>query len=270
MKMANNFVHYVKREIILNPPSDANSPFYAELKAYESSFDSPRFHVTRSKSWPVSDIQENDIIWLVAQLSSPWGKLPPSIDGKIIVDGVREEELEEGGSKIRFDAKEGSMWFPLVDATATLSKLEVMLKNGNVKKPFDIERDNLGQAYQSMKKISNPDILDELASKVTIMNFEFISYRIADGTQSAFFRALEQVKRGRSIFWDRWSLPRRLSERRELVPDVTLDRLLMTKIKESELVWGIESPRYDEDGSYSQKEKELATKLRKYRGSESI
>lgn len=266
--MVSNYIHYVKREITLNPPSDANSPFYAELQAYESGFDSPRFHVTRSKSWPVSEVKEDDVIWLVAQLSSPWGKLPPSIDGKIIVGGVQAIKEVEGGTKIRFSAKEGSMWFPLVDATTTLSRLEVILKNNNVRTPFDKHLDNLGQAYQSMKKLHNPDILVDWESKVKSMNFEFISYRIADGTQSAFFRARKQIAKGRSVFWDRWSLPRRLSERRELVSDEALDTLLMNKVKESKVVWGIESPRYDEVGSYSKKEKELAEKMGKYEGSD--
>lgn len=232
----------MKRDISLNPPGDANSLFYAELQAYASGFDSPRFHVTRSKSWPVSEVKEDDVIWLVAQLSSPWGKLPPSIDGKIIVGGVQVIKEVEGGTKIRYSAKEGSMWFPLVDATTTLSRLQVILKNDDVRTPFDKDLNNLGQAYQSMKKLHNPDVLEDWASNVTSMKFDFISYRIADGTQSAFFHARKQIAKGCPVFWDRWSLPRRLSERRELVSDEALDTLLMNKINRVigvRVIWAI-------------------------------
>lgn len=160
------------------------------------------------------------------------------------------------------------MWFPLVDATTTLSRLEVILKNGDIGTPFDKDLDNLGQAYQSMKKLHNPDVLESWASKVISMKFEFISYRIADGTKSAFFRVSKQIAKGCAVYWDRWSLPRRLSERREFVSDEALDAFLMSKIIESKVVWGIESPRYAEVGSYSKKEKELAEKIGNYQHSD--
>lgn len=267
--MANDFIHYIKREIILNAPDDPASPFYAELQAYDSGFEVPKSHVTRSKSWPVKEIEEDDVIWLVSQLSAPWGKLPPAIDGKIVVGAIKEIKLEEEKSKIIFTAKEGSAWFPLVDGTNILSNLEVMLKEGKAECPYNPQKDNLGQAFQSLKKIhcSSALNLNNWASEILNKEFEFISYKISDGTKSAFIRAEQQIKLGSSVFWDRWSLPRRLAERRELVSDEALDKLLMKKIEESSLVWGIESPRYGEEGSYSQKEKQLALRLNKYSGS---
>lgn len=265
--MANNYIHYIKREIILNAPNDPEAPFYAELQAYDSGFDVPRFHVTRSKSWPVNEIEEDDVIWLVGQLSAHWGKLPPAIDAKIIVGEIEEIQQEEEKTKIRFAAKEGSIWFPLVDATRILSNLEVILKGGEVKRPYDSAKDNLGQAFQSMKKIHAPSVLESWASETLSNKYEFISYRIVDGTRDAFARAEKQIKQGSCVFWDRWSLPRRLAERREFVSDEALDTLLMKKINESLIVWGIESPKYDEEGSYSKKEKQLALELGKYNGS---
>ncbi|SMF04103.1 hypothetical protein SAMN02745866_00328 [Alteromonadaceae bacterium Bs31] len=265
--MANHFIHYIKRDVILNAPDDPDSPFYAELQAYDSGFDVPAFHVTRSTSWPVKEIHEDDVIWLVGQLSAGWGTLPPAIDGKVVVGKIEELELEEGKSKTRFTAKEGSRWFPLADASDVLSNLEVILKNGEIKQLYDPKSDNLGQAFQSLKKIVNPSTIEMWASELLKKEFEFISYRIADGTKGAFFKAQQQIKQGSCVFWDRWSLPRRLAERRELVSDEALDNLLMKKIKESSLVWGIESPRYDEEGSYSRREKQLALEMKKYNGS---
>lgn len=265
--MANNYIHYIKREIILNAPCDPEAPFYAELQAYDSGFEVPRFHVTRAKSWPVNQIKEDDVIWLVGQLSAHWGKLPPAIDAKIVVGEIKEIQQEEGKTKIRFTAKEGSEWFPLFDATEILSRLEVVLKSGNVKRPYDSAKDNLGQIFQSMKKIHDSSVIDNWASEILSKKSEFISYRIADGTRGAFARAEQQIRQGKCVFWDRWSLPRRLAERREFVSDEALDTLLMQKIKESSMVWGIESPKYDEEGSYSKKEKQLALELGKYNGS---
>jgi hypothetical protein len=74
--MENHFIHYIKREIIQNSPDNPASPFYVELQEYDSGFGSPKFHVTRSKSWPVREIKEDDVIWLVGQLTAKWGRLP--------------------------------------------------------------------------------------------------------------------------------------------------------------------------------------------------
>jgi hypothetical protein len=195
------------------------------------------------------------------------GKASPSLDGKLVVGRIEEIKLDGGKSKIRFTAKEGSIWFPLVDATNVLSNLDVELKNHDIKRPYSAIKNNLGQAFQSIKNIHDSRSLDNWALEVLSKKMEFVSYRIADGTESAFKRAEKQITLGGSIFWDRWSLPRRLAERRELVADQALDKLLTNKIEESSLVWGIESPKYDEYGSYSQKEKDLAMRLNKYKSS---
>jgi len=262
--MANSFIHYIKREIVLNTPDDPNASFYAELQDYNAGFDAPKFHVTRAKSWPVKDIKEDDVIWLIGQLSSPWGKLLPAIDGKIVVGNIEEIKYEDGKTKMKFSAKDGSVWFPLVDVTPILSNLEIVLKSGDVRKAYSQHTNIVGQIFQTMKKIHNPELLENWASEVLNKEIEFVSYRIADGTKGAFLKTKEEMKKGNAIFWDRWSLPRRLAERRELVSDEALDKLLVKKIRESAKVWGIESSKYDEAGSYSQKEKKLAKELNKY------
>ncbi len=265
--MSNDYIHYIKREVIINYTEDLNSPFFAELQNYDSGFDSPNFHVTKSKSWPIDEIKEDDVIWLIGQLSSRWGRLPPSLDAKIVVGEVNEISIGENKTKIRFGAKSGSIWFPLVDASEILSQLPVELKNGTTKEVYSPIKDNLGQAFQSIKKVHDASVLHQWESEVLNKDMEFISYRIADGTKSAFLKVENQVRKGGSVFWDRWSLPRRLSERRELVSDEVLDKLLSEKIYKSSLVWGIESKKYNEVGSYSSKEKKLAVSLGKYEAS---
>jgi hypothetical protein len=265
--MQNHYIHYIKREIIHNTPNDPESPYFAELQEYDSGFDSPKFHATRVKSWPVNEIQEDDVIWLVGQLSAKWGRLAPSLDGKVIVGSIEEINVEGRKVKTRFTAKDGSMWFPLADASSVLSSMDIALKNGRIKRLYSKQRNNLGQAFQSIKKIHNPSILTDWADEVLSRDMEFISYRIADGTRGAFERAEKQIGLGGAVFWDRWSLPRRLAERRELVSDQALDVFLRSKIRSSTVVWGIESKGYSEIGSYSQKEKVLALSLNKYKSS---
>ena len=93
----------------------------------------------------------------------------------------------------------------------------------------------------------------------------FISYRIADGTQQAFEKVQELLKRGNKVFWDRWCLPRRLAERRECVNDKALDAQLMSHLQMASVVWGIESPLYADVESYAQKECAAARELGTYK-----
>lgn len=266
--MPNEYIQYIKREIVIDYPDELDSPFYAELQAYDEGFRTPKFHVTRSSAWPVKEIKENDIIWLVGQLSSKWGRLAPSLDAKIVAGSIQEIPLEDGKRKIRFSAKEGSMWVPLSDASEILSIVSIELKNGEIKLPFDFKKNNLGQVFQGIKKIHTKNLLGPWLAHILNNGTEFISYRIADGTKSVFLRAMKQTKEGKVIFWDRWSLPRRLAERREIVSDEGLDAYLFEKIADSYIVWGIESPKYSEEGCYLKKEKEFAVTLGKYKSSE--
>jgi hypothetical protein len=154
---------------------------------------------------------------LVSQLSSPWGKLPLPIDTLIKVESIEQILDECGKTKIRYNASENSKWFPLTDATTMLSKLIVISKNGEKTIPYNSRKDNLGQAFQSMKKVNSTEVIREWAEKVDKSELHFISYRMVDGTKMAFMKADSLLKKGLSVFWDRWSLPRRLAERRELV-----------------------------------------------------
>jgi hypothetical protein len=50
---------------------------------------------------------------------------------------------------------------------------------------------------------------------------------------------------------DRWSLPRRLAERREFLKDDVLDAYIKSQMRKYAIVWGIWSNKYAETGSYS-------------------
>lgn len=97
------------------------------------------------------------------------------------------------------------------------------------------------------------------------MKPDFISYRMIDGTKSAFELAKVLLEKNRSVFWDRWSLPRRLAERAEHVGPEALDSHIGETIANARAVWGALSPLYAIDGSYSKLEKELAIGMGKFR-----
>lgn len=263
--MPDQYIHYVKRTILSRNPKDINSPWFSELQKYDHGFDKPVYHVTRSNSWPANIVKPGDTIWLVSQISSPWGKLPPSIDASIFVKSVDKIFDERGKIKFRFNAGNDSKWFPLADAAKIIEKLAVVSKNNKITKPYSQKMDNLGQAFQSMRKIHSLDIIRQWAQEVSERDLHFISYRVVDGTQMAFIKIDSLLKKDLCVFWDRWSLPRRLAERRELVSDKSLDLILTQNIQKAQVVWGIESPKYSETGSYSAKEKMFASSLGKYK-----
>lgn len=262
--MPNEYIHYIKREIITDYPKDIAAPWFSVPEAYEKSLESPVYHITRSASWPATAITEGDIIWLVGQLFSPWGKLPPSIDARIEVESVEKIQVNDEKSKLKYLASKNSNWFPLRDASDLFSKLQVVSKTRAVSIPYVQEKDNLGAAFRSMKKIYEPSEINQFAKSIESSPLHFISYRIVDGTMPAFFKVRSLLADGCSVFWDRWSLPRRLAERRERVSDAALDLLLNKKIQQADVVWGIETLKYSEADSYSAKEEILATSLKKY------
>ena len=77
-------------------------------------------------------------------------------------------------------------------------------------------------------------------------------------------KAKDIASQGIPFFWDRWSLPRRLAERREAVGDHPLDATIEASIRKAAVVWGIESNLYGHPGSYAAHERELAQRLNKY------
>lgn len=225
----------------------------------QDGFARPTYHITRRNSGPVKKIKKGSVIWLFSSLKSPWGILPPSLDAKFVVESV--EFLLDGRTK--FCSNKKSRWFPLLDASPLIDNLKTIDNMGREKKLRD-DKKPLGLYLQSIRELSDPDPLIRWSDRIRTAEFNFISYRIKDGTKSAFFKVRNLMEEGEVIFWDRYSLPRRLVERREIVDNEILNEYLMEQIKLSRRVWGIETPKYAELDSYSLKEALLAKQLNKY------
>lgn len=56
-----------------------------------------------------------------------------------------------------------------------------------------------------------------------------------------------------------------IAERREVLSGTALQEYIEKQIRQAATVWGINTPLYGEEGSYSEKEKKLAQKLGIYR-----
>jgi hypothetical protein len=256
--MSDHFIHYLKREIT-TCIQEQSEPFYATDQHFQDGFDRPMYHITRRSSGPVRRIKNGSVIWLFSSLKSPWGTLPPSLDAKFVVERI--EFLSDGRTK--FCSNENSKWFPLTDASKLIDNLKTIDTKGREKKLRE-EKKSLGMHLQSIRELSDPDAMLQWADRIQASKFDFISYRIKDGTKRAFFKVRTLMEEGKIVFWDRYSLPRRLVERREIVDNEILNEYLMSQINLSSCVWGIESPKYAETASYSLKEALLAKQLNKY------
>lgn len=124
---------------------------------------------------------------------------------------------------------------------------------------------SIGHYLRRMRVLKNDDPLREWETDLESTSLHFISYRIRDASYAAFELVKYLLSRAVAIFWDRWSLPRRLAERREAVGDEPLDEAIMSAIHAVAAVWGVESPLYGANNSYSLRERALALKLGKYR-----
>jgi hypothetical protein len=260
--MQNHFIHYHQRRIRVKFPHDINDPWFAEVQANDRGFSTPRFHVTRSTNGVAMDVKSGDTIWLVSQLYSPWGKLPPALDARIDVADC--ELRNHGGKGFRYRAAATSHWFPLSDCSKHLLNLKTIAKDGKLNPLLKNSTQPIGYSLQSIRKLSSGEPLCLLEKELTSKDMHFISYRIKDGTQGAFEKAKSLIHEGIPFFWDRWSLPRRLAERREIVSDERLDSHIKETIRISARIWGIETPEYAANGSYSLIERCLAMELGKY------
>ena len=260
-KVKNHFAHYLKRKVKMRFSKREIELFYKQNQNLEDGFDKPKYHITRRKSGPVTRIKTGDIIWLFSILESPWGEMPPSLDAKIIVEEVRR--TKEGYYK--FIAGPDSVWFNLNDATKCIAQIKTIDSKGNIKNLITKEKNILGKQLQSIRQIKNEKSLLDYLDVIENKGFDFVSYRIKDGTKLAFLKVIRLLEQGKIVFWDRYCLPRRLAERREYVSDCKLDDHLIGILKKSETVWGIETKCYAVKNSYSIKEKETAIELKKYK-----
>lgn len=243
-------------------PRDPKDPWFSELQPEPAGFARPEYHVTRAANGPAAAVRPGDSIWLVAQLYTPWGKLPAALDARIDVSTVGPRHR---GSGFRYAAAEGSRWFPLADVAGVLVRLESLRLDGTTQPVVkDLSRP-IGRYLQRMRCLTSAAPLRVWEEQLSSSGVHFISYRIADGTRAAFQLAHELSGAGVPFFWDRWSLPRRLAERREVVGESALDGRIEDYIRRAEVVWGVETPLYRQSGSYAERERQLASNLGTYR-----
>lgn len=253
MNTSQHIIHYQPRRI---HAAHADS-WFAEPREPDDGFKRPGYHTTRQTRGAASWVREGDVIWMVGQLHAPWGTLPPSLDARINVEKV--ERLPDG--RFRFAASADSCWFPLFDARPLLRILQTQNAKGQVMPLWRRPTAPIGQYLQSPRMLVSGEEIQSYAKRMLDLPLQFISYRIADGTQPAFELARALVDAGHAVFWDRWSLPRRLAERREVVSDTALDEHLLSCLRSVQTVWGVESPLYAAPGSYSVKEQSEAMNL---------
>ena len=254
-----DFIHYVARHI-KKINHNKNSVWFGENQSDDQGFDRPFFHTTRRTTGPAAQIKPGDTIWIFSQLQSPWGNLFPSLDAKVVVEQVTKED-----GKLRYVAGKTSQWFPLFDATSALKKIQTKPSKGDVS-PLLRGNIPIGVLLRSIREVFDNSPIIELEETINNSGFYFISYRVVDGTRLAFNFCRNLSKCNIPIFWDRWSLPRRLVERREKVSNEALDNYLKNIIKNPQClqVYGIHSPQYNSPESYAQKEKVIAKKYNKF------
>lgn len=260
-----HYVHYVRRAVVEVNYENPADPWFADNQPDNQGFDAPSYHVTRCLTGPAARVSKGDTIWLFSQLATPWGNFPPALDAKIIVGGepMHTYASDQKTRIIRYEAGSNSKWFPLYDVSSYIRQLGTRDIKGNSSPLLNDSNQPIGQALQAMRKLSDAGPLLEFELKIDAMPFDFISYRLIDGTRLAFDRAKQLVEDGSAVFWDRWSLPRRLAERREFLNESSLDCYIIKQIHRCKMVWAINSPRYAESGSYSACEMCFAQRLGK-------
>ena len=262
-----HYIHYVARKVAIVSYQNSEAPWFARNQPDNQGFLAPSYHVSRDVQGPATRVCIDDYIWLVSELRTPWERFPPALDACVRVASVQQEAQDnEHKLQLKFLADSESRWFPLHDAFPTLRTLESIDSNGHCHPLLSRHDLSVGIALQSMRQLVDATPLLRLAQIIDQQGYDFISYRLSDGTRAATTLANLLVSQGASVFWDRWSLPRRLAERREFVRDAALDNYIATHVEASNLVWGILSPTYDAPCCYARRESSRAKELGKFVG----
>lgn len=265
-----HFIHYHKRVVSTpkRPPKD-DPLWYTVEQSPDAGFDAPRFHTTRAATGPSARIKKDDTIWLMSRLtSSKNGDCPISLDA--IIQVARVEDLREDNASdvsFRYWAKPSSRWMPYFPAADTMNYLRSVTKDRRVAEKPLAEGDGPEAAKQlyQIREVADPQALFALEKRVDDAPLHFISYRLMDGTWHAFNKVRDLCDKNVALWWDRWSLPRRMVERREFLDDKRLTDQMSVSISQASVVWGIETYMYHEAGSYAQRERRQAMKEGKYR-----
>ncbi len=256
-------MHFNRRDLRIRFPRHLTHPWFSEIQKKGEGFDRPRYHVTRATAGLATTVKPGDTIWLIGQLYAPWGEhLPATLDARIDVASV---QVLQGRRRVRYAAAETSRWYPLTNATEYLQSLRRLTPSKQATPLWKNWMSPIGQYLQQMRQLELDEQLWEWEKSLSKKSRHFISYRIRDGSRAAFNCARSLLRKDVAIFWDRWSLPRRLAERREVVGDQPLDDTIEQNIRQADVVWGIETPLYNEEESYAARERRLAVELGKYR-----
>jgi hypothetical protein len=261
--LSSHFAHYVKRVITEPDYLSPSDPYFAEHQPEDQGFTKPTYHAAPKNSGVAARVRKGDTIWLFSQLQSRWGPLPPALDAVIVVGSIQKPH-DCVPQKYRFSADECSCWMPLYDASALLAKIWTINSTGKSSQLISGKLLTVGQALRFMRQIDDPSPLLLHKQQVEAIPADFVSYRLIDGTQDAFSLVAQLVRHQRTVWWDRWSLPRRIAERREFFNHHSLNQHIKDAICTSRVVHGICTPKYSEQGSYSETERDIAVKLKKY------
>lgn len=264
--MKRHYIHYIRREVRLSDSEPDSTLWFAdEQQQQDAGFEQPVYHITCAISGPAAKIEAGDTIWLIGRLYSPWGKLPPSLDARIEVGSVEIKGDNENPTGYRYLAASGSRWFPLADVSDVLETLKTIRRDGKTQALRKNPQQPFGQVLQRIRELESAEPLFSWERALDKNGFDFVSYRLVDGNKKAFEKVESIVSAGGAVFWDRWSFPRRLAERRETVSSEAINKYVENQIGRANTVWGIDSPLYGQKGSYSAIEISLAEALEKYR-----
>ena len=264
--MKRHYIHFIRRQVKLRYALTDSKSWFAEEQAQTSGFERPQYHITRAINGPAAEIEAGDTIWLISQLYSPWGKLPPALDARVDVKNrVKIKDVNGNLKGFRYKAASTSHWFPLANVSDVLNSLNTVQRNGKTEPLRKNSHQPIGQALQRIRKLESGEPLLAWERTLDKNGFDFVSYRLLDGNKAAFEKVSTIVNGGGAVFWDRWSLPRRLAERREILSDEALQKYIESQIKQAKIVWGINTPLYGQEGSYSATEMLLAKALKIYR-----
>ena len=223
-----HFAHYVRRTISALAEHSGNALPYTENQPDDQGFEKPIYHSVPKSSGAAGRAKVGDTFWLFSQLSAPWGKLPPSLDGRIVVKNI-SHICKGRTTRIRFEANDSSEWFPIFSASAVATTLLSRDSFGETNALFSAKAFTIGQALRFPREIANAEVLLAHCKTITSTPLDFVSYRMVDGTKTAFELTRQLAESGKSVFWDRWSLPRRMSERGDRLSHLALDNHIQQK-----------------------------------------
>ncbi|MBO3273145.1 hypothetical protein [Hymenobacter defluvii] len=158
-------------------------------------------------------------------------------------------------------ATDTSRWFPLADASYLLPTLLTRRQDSSTYPLLPDRNLPIGIVMQQLRRLADAQPLMKWAKDVDAQGYDFVSYRLKDGTRQAFDCVKCLLANCKTVFWDRWSLPRQLAEQHRTVEDAFLRNYLEQAIQQANTTWGIQSRYYGAVDSFSAYERAIAAQL---------